>query len=215
MPDELPNPLHALHEQARAAVQPYPQVEIVTTFGEPHAAYAAIRHARAPLALPQRGVLELTGKDRLPFLNNLLTNKTWDKATKSGLAAGQGVYAYYLNAKGRIVADMNVLEVGDGRTLVETDARMVETLRAAFDKYLFVEQVKMRSLVGKAHEIALLGPKAKGILDQVITPPTIGDLLPMGCGAVKVFSVQAVVFRDDVTGTPGYTIITDEVGGAE
>src|SRR4051794_28352175 len=125
MPDEMPNPLHAIHEQAGAEFQPYAQVEIVTTFGEPQAEYAAIRKACALLDLPQRGVLELTGKDRLSFLNNLLTNKTWDKATKSGLTAGQGVYAYYLNAKGRIVADMNVLEVPGDRTLLETDARMV------------------------------------------------------------------------------------------
>src|SRR4051812_45733216 len=155
MPDELPNPLHGLHEEAGAEFQPYAQVEIVTTFGEPQAEYSAIRKACALLDLPQRGVLELTGKDRLPFLNNLLTNKTWDKESKSGLAAGQGVYAYYLNAKGRIVADMNVLEAGDGRTLLEMDARMVATVRAAFDKYLFVEQVKMTNKVGALHEVAL------------------------------------------------------------
>ena len=97
-------------------------------------------------------MLELTGKDRLAFLNNLLTNQTWDKASKTGLAAGTGVYAYFLNLKGRIVADMNVLELGE-RTLLEMDVRMVETLRKAFDKYLFAEQVTMSSLVGQVHRI--------------------------------------------------------------
>src|SRR5215213_7293564 len=119
MPDELPNPLRALHEQAGAEFQPYATLEVVSTYGEPQAEYSAIHKACGLLDLPQRGVLELTGKDRLAFLNNLLTNQTWDKASKSGLSAGQGVYAYYLNSKGRIVADMNVLEVGDGRTLLE------------------------------------------------------------------------------------------------
>jgi folate-binding protein YgfZ len=203
-----------LHEVAGAEFQPYASVEIVSTFGEPQAEYSALHKACGLFDLPQRGVLGFTGKDRLPFLNNLLTNQTWDKATKSGLAAGQGVYAYYLNAKGRIVADMNVLEVGDGRTFLEMDARMVEPVRAAFDKYLFVEQVKMTSLVGKSHEIALIGPKAKGILDQIATP-AVGDLSPLGCAALTVFNVRAVVFRDDVTGTPGYSIITEDFGGAE
>src|SRR3954465_10395855 len=141
--------------------------------------------------LPQCGVLELTGKDRLPFLNNLLTNQTWDKATKSGLAAGQGVYAYYLNAKGRIVADMNVVEGGDGRTLLEMDGRMVETVRAAFDKYLFVEQVKMTSCVGTLHEMALLGPRAAEVLMLE------KDLPPLSSAAVRVFETDVVVFRDD------------------
>src|SRR5687768_15810634 len=86
----LPNPLRALHEQAGAEFQAYANLEIVSTFGEPQAEYSAIRKGCGLLDLPQRGVLELTGKDRLPFLNNLLTNQTWDKATKQGLGAGQG-----------------------------------------------------------------------------------------------------------------------------
>src|SRR5690242_15958355 len=111
MSEAFPNPLRTLHEQAGAEFQPYASLNIVSTFGEPQAEYSAIHKACGLIDLPQCGVLELTGKDRLPFLNNLLTNQTWDKQTKSGLAAGQGVYAYYLNAKGRIVTDMNVLEV--------------------------------------------------------------------------------------------------------
>ena len=91
------NPLLELHRQADAEFQPYGEIEIVSTFGEPQAEYSAIRKACALLDLPQRGVLELTGKDRLAFLNNLLTNQTWDKAAKSGLTAGRGVYAFLLN----------------------------------------------------------------------------------------------------------------------
>src|SRR6476469_4430996 len=128
----LNNPLHAMHAQAAIAeFQQYAELEIVSTFGQPEAEYSAIRKAAGMMDLPQRGVLELTGRDRLAFLNNLLTNQTWDKQSKSGLAAGSGVYAYFLNLKGRIVADMNVLELGE-RTLLETDARMVEVLRVAF-----------------------------------------------------------------------------------
>jgi folate-binding protein YgfZ len=213
MPEELPNPLRPLHEAAGAEFQPYASLEIVSTFGEPQAEYSAIHKACGLLDLPQRGVLELTGKDRLPFLNNLLTNLTWDKTTKSGLAAGQGAYAYYLNAKGRIVADMNVLEVGDGRTLLEMDARMVEPIRAMFDKYLFVEQVKMTSLVGKAHQIALLGPTAGSILGEACTPG-VGELMPLGCVATKLLDVPVVVFRDDIAGVPGYGLVIDATAAA-
>jgi folate-binding protein YgfZ len=209
MPDELPtNPLRATHDQAGAEFQPYARTEIVSTFGEPQAEYSAIRKGCALLDLPQRGVLELTGKDRLPFLNNLLTNQTWDKATKSGIDAGKGVYAYYLNAKGRIVADMNVLEVGDGRTLLEMDARMVAPVRAAFDKYLFVEQVKMTSRVGALHEVALLGPRAREVLNQVATP-AVRELWPLESALTRIFDTDAVVFRDDLAGTPGYVLIFD------
>src|SRR5438270_1208396 len=136
MSDAQINPLLPLHQQAEAELQPYADVEIVSTFGEPQAEYAAIRKGAALIDLPQRGLLELTGKDRLPFLNNLLTNATWDKATKTGLPANKVVYAFFLNTKGRIVTDMNVLELGD-RTLLEMDGRLVAPLRAAFYKFFF------------------------------------------------------------------------------
>jgi aminomethyltransferase len=203
----LPNPLHAVHAGADAEFQPYADLEIVSTFGEPQAEYSAIRKGCGVLDMPQRGVLELTGKDRLPFLNNLLTNLTWDKTSKSGLAAGQGVYAYYLNAKGRIVTDMNVLELGD-RTLLEMDVRMVERVRTMFDKYLFVEQVKMTSRVGTLHEIALLGPGASAVLDQ-IAEPKVGDLKPLGSVQMRVFDTDIVVYRDDLAGVPGYVLLFD------
>src|SRR5688500_17086377 len=95
-----PNPLRPMHEQhEHVEFQPYGPFEIVTTFGEPEAEYAAVRKASGLIDMPQRGVLELTGKDRLPFLHNLLTNRTWDKDRKSGLVRGEGVYAFFLNLK--------------------------------------------------------------------------------------------------------------------
>src|SRR5438067_1442114 len=128
------NPLLELHRQAEAEFQPYADLEIVSTFGEPPAEYSAIRKACGMIDLPFRGFVELTGNDRLPFLNNLLSNQVYDKQTKSSLAAGAGVYAFLLNAKsGRIIADMNVIERGD-RTLLEVDVRLVETVRDALEE---------------------------------------------------------------------------------
>ena len=206
MSEVLPNPLRDVHAKAEAEFQPYAQLEIVTTFGQPEAEYAAIRKSAALMDLPQRGVLELTGRDRLAFLNNLLTNQTWDKAAKSGLAAGTGVYAYFLNLKGRIVADMNVLELGE-RTLLEMDVRLVETIRQAFEKYLFAEQVKMGSLVGRVHRLAIHGPEAASVLSDA-AGATLPELGALGSAQVKVFDAEGVVvFRDDECGVPGYHLI--------
>jgi folate-binding protein YgfZ len=193
------NPLRDIHRQAEAEFQNWADVEIVQTFGEPQAEYAAIRKSCGLIDLPQRGILELTGKDRLPFLNNLLTNQTWDKASKSGLSQGQGVYAFLLNLKGRVVADMNVLERGD-RTLIEMEMRLVEPVRAVLDKYLFGEQVKMVSRVGELHEIALHGPTAEQVLGVKLD-------VPVQSTAAKLFDVDVVVWRDDPCGVPGYHVI--------
>lgn len=206
MQDSLPNPLHPVHAQAGAEFQAYADLEIVSTFGEPQAEYSAIRKGCGLLDMPQRGVLELAGRDRLLFLNNLLTNLTWDKAAKSGLAAGRGVYAFYLNARGRIVTDMNVLELGE-RTLLEMDGRMVEPVGKMFDKYLFVEQVKMTSRVGALHEMSLHGPRAAAVLAGAGGGP-VGELGPLGSASLQTgLGVDVTVWRDDPCGVPGYHLL--------
>lgn len=207
MPGEIPNPLFATHNSAGAEFQAYDRIEIVSTFGEPEAEYAAIRKSAALLDEPQRGFLEVGGKDRLPFLNNLLTNQTWDKSAKTGLRPGEGVYAYFLARNGRIVADMNVLERGD-RTLLEMDARRVGPVREAFEKYVFTEQVTLADRTGALHQLALHGPGAAEVLRRV-SGAAIPELPPLGSTAIRAFDTDLTVWRDDPTGAPGFFLVFD------
>ena len=207
MPREIPNPLLPLQLQAEAEMQAYDQVQIVSTFGEPEAEYAAIRKAAALIDQPQRGVLELTGKDRLAFLNNLLTNQTWDKAAKTGLAAGQGVYAFFLGRNGRIVADLTVIERGD-RMLLEMDARRVEPVRAAFDKYLFGEQVKLIDRVETLRQIAVHGPNALGILREA-GAADLPELPLLGSASARLYDTEVTIWRDDPASVPGYHLLIE------
>jgi folate-binding protein YgfZ len=209
----LPNPIYALHAQADAEFQDYATLKIVSTFGQPEAEYAAIRKGAGIMDLPQRGVLEVTGKDRLSFLNNLLTNQTWDKTSKTGLEAGKGVYAYFLNLKGRIVADLNVLERGD-QALLEMDARMVETLGAAFEKFVFSEQVKLQAMSWTLHRLSLHGPEALGVLNDA-AGVAIEQLGAMGSTQAKIFGVEVTLFRDDECGVPGYHLLVPTDRAAE
>jgi aminomethyltransferase len=211
----LPNPLRDLHEAAGAEFQPYDRLEIVTTFGEPQAEYAAVRKGCALIDEPQRGVLELTGKDRHLFLNNLLTNQTWDKERKTGLAPGTGVYAFFLNLKGRIVADLNVIEVDHGeRTAIETDVRLIGPLRDVFDKYLFGEQVKLIPAVGTLHRLTLHGPKAIDVLREAANVDA-SALPTLGSTTFRLAGSDALVFRDDVTGSPGLHLIVESARARE
>ncbi len=201
-----PNPLYELHTQAEAEFQSYDQTEIVATFGEPQAEYAAIHKGAALFDLAHRGILELTGKDRLSFLNNLLTNQTFDKATKTGLTAGQGVYAFLLNAKsGRITADMNVIERGD-RTMLEMDARLTAAVKTALEKYVFTEQVKIADVTDRLHQFAVYGPSARATLTEIIGVE-IPELGLIASTEIEAFSKPVTVWRDGPTGTAGYHLV--------
>jgi len=148
----------------------------------------------------------LTGRDRLPFLNNLLTNQTYDKQAKTLMAAGHGVYAFLLNAKsGRIIADMNVLELGE-RTILEMDSRILATVRAELDKYLFGEQVKMTDQTEALHQISLHGPGAESLLSKVLGNE-MAKLQPTENWQTQILGAPAIIWRDDPASVPGYQLI--------
>jgi folate-binding protein YgfZ len=184
------NPLHELHQQANAEFQSYADVEVVATFGNTPAEYSNLRKGSGKMDLPQRGILELTGRDRLDFLNRMLTNQLKD------LKPGRGVYCFLLNLQGRIVSDMNVLELAD-RTWLEMDARLLETTASELKKYVIVDDVIFHSQVGKLSSIALFGPRVGA---DLILP----DLGQFDSTKFSFAGVETTLWRDDRCGSPGY-----------
>ena len=56
--------------------------------------------------LAQRAKIKLTGRDRVRWLNGMVSNNIRD------LAVGQGVYAFLLNAQGHITGDLYAFSRG-------------------------------------------------------------------------------------------------------
>ncbi len=190
------NPLLETHLQADAETQAYDQITIVSTFGIPQAEYAAIRKSAGLMDLPQRGLIELTGKDRHAFLNNLISNEVWSKVDKSGMKSGATRYAFLLNLKGRVVLDMMVVEFGD-RTLLDVDARLAPMLAKLLERYLFAEQVKIVLRTDDLHQIALHGPRANEVLASE------GLAGESGAWVGQLMGVETIAWRDDACGVPG------------
>ncbi|HNY42077.1 MAG TPA: hypothetical protein PKJ41_16860, partial [Bryobacteraceae bacterium] len=65
--------------------------------------YDAFHESAALLDLSARGRILATGGDRQRLLHALTTNQI------EKLTAGQGVYAFFLNAQGRVLADAIIL----------------------------------------------------------------------------------------------------------
>lgn len=193
------NPLYPLHEQANASYLPYgPEIQIIESFGEPEAEYAAIRKGATIMDSPHRGVVELTGKDRLTFLNKLLTNDT------KSLGAGQGCYAYLLNLKGRIVLDINVLQQQDA-TLLEVDARLADELCRTLDNYLFSDHVQIRNRTDDLGRLTLIGPDSAGIIDAIAAKSVTAGLTELlRCTSAEIAGTLCTVFRNDQCGEAQY-----------
>ena len=87
--------------------------------------------------LSDSAVVELTGEDRVKFLNSFCTNDI----TK--LEAGDQTEAFILNGKGKSLCFANVLACADRLLLVFNRAATAPELIAHLDKYLIREDVEL------------------------------------------------------------------------
>src|SRR5437764_11272011 len=97
-------------------------------------AYDAARRRAALIDRSDRGRIVVSGGDRASYLQGLLTNDI------VALAAGQGCYAAYLTAHGRMIADLHVYELGDV-ILLRMAGDVRDAVMAKLDQFIFGEDV--------------------------------------------------------------------------
>src|ERR1700686_1010201 len=108
-------------------------------FGDLRAEFQALVSGCGVYGLKGRAKIELTGSDRVRWLNGMVTNNIRD------LARGRGVYAFMLNPQGRILADFYVFNRGD-RLFLDTDQSQAEKILATFDHYIIMDEVEVSNL---------------------------------------------------------------------
>ena len=99
-------------------------------------AYDAARHRAAFLDRSHRGRIVVSGTERASYLQGLLTNDI------VALKAGEGCYAAYLTAQGRMIADLYVYELGDVILLAMTGG-VKDAVLAKLDQFIFSEDVQL------------------------------------------------------------------------
>lgn len=105
--------------------------------------------------------LMVSGPQAVSTLNGLVTN---DVAT---LAAGQGMYAAVLTAKGKIIADLRIFALGD-RFLVDTGTAAAPGLRATFTKYINPRFAKVEDVSDTLHDVGVFGDAAREVVSSVV-----------------------------------------------
>lgn len=115
--------------------------------------YEALRGDAAWLDLSQRGKIRVTGEDRARLLHAMSTNHI------EGLQPGDGLYAFFLNAQGRILADAFVYNLGEA-LLLDTEPETADKLLEHLDKYIIADDVTLENETGKWTAIGLEGPNS-------------------------------------------------------
>lgn len=122
--------------------------------------YDALRGGCGLISRTERGRILLTGADRGSFLQGLLTNDI------QSLAPGSGVYAAWLTPQGRMIADMNVLELGDA-VLLDVPRELTRALVGKLEDSIFAEDVTVRDASSQWAQLAAAGPDSPRIVQQV------------------------------------------------
>src|SRR5882724_2671228 len=125
------------------------------------AAYDAARHRAAFLDRSHRGRIVVSGTERASYLQGLLTNDI------VALKAGHGCYAAYLTAQGRMIADLDVYELGD-LLLLAMAGGVKDTVMARLDQFIFSEDVQLGDVTGTFAQIAVVGPESAIMVASII-----------------------------------------------
>lgn len=211
------SPLNPLHQQAEAAFLVYGvaggarpeaqtcRAEVVETFGEPEGEYAAIRKACALFDLPQRGTIRLTGLDRLDFLNRMATQDL------SGLNPFRARRTFWLNRKGRIDADMRLIELPE-ETLADLDILSVDRTAKSLGEFIITEDVHFSDETARMHRLALHGPTAAALLAAVgetAAGPRPESLQDGEAAVLRIAGRRVIVDRCDTTGEVGLELLVN------
>lgn len=168
---------------------------VAETFGRYEAEYAAIRRRVGILHLPPRGRIQVTGGDRLEYLQRMLTQDV------ASLTAGRAARTFLLNEKGRIVADMIVIHEAD-QTVLDLDVFDAANVVGQLGDRVFTEDVNFTDVSDQFEHIALLGPAATALLHR-LTGEKDQLLEPFEHRRVRLAGEPVLTYRRDDTGTLG------------
>jgi tRNA-modifying protein YgfZ len=155
--------------------------------------YQALREHAAWIDLAARGRIFATGEDRARLLHAMTTNHVQQ------LQPGQGLYAFFLNAQGRILGDVNVLCLPD-RFLLDTEPEVRRKLYEHLDRYIIADDVTLEDASDLLTAVSLEGPASAEVLEAIGAPRPASE-----CGVAEWDGV--IVANLNTTGSPGCFLI--------
>jgi len=157
--------------------------------------YQGLRESAAWMDLSTRGKIRVLGEDRARLLHAMTTQDV------QSLTPGQGVYAFFLNAQGRILGDVNIF-CREEYFLLDTEAETRQKLFDHIDRYIIADDVTLEDATGEMATIAIEGPQAAAILERLGAPVPETDYETRAWSGMTVARVSS-------TGAGGFFVFLD------
>ena len=157
--------------------------------------YWTVRRAVGLADISHLGRLKITGKDRISFLNGLLTNDI------SQLKENAGQRSALLNSKARVLADLHLYAQPDS-LLVDTGESPASHVKEILDRFIITEDVQVQDSSQDLVHVTVQGPKSAQAIKEVLGAEA-QDLKQL---EQKTLGPSIIISRDR-TGQSGYDII--------
>ena len=187
-----------LHESHGATFTERGGRRVADHYGRPERVHRAVRNVVGTIEMGY-GVLEVTGDDRVDFVDNAVSNRVPE-------TDGNGVYALLLDAQGGIETDLYVYNA-DEKLLCFVPPGTAADLASEWSEKTFIQDVDVRAASDDFGVFGVHGPNATEKIASVLTGPSSPDQpLSFVRGTIGDWGVT-VVRTDDLTGEEGYEVI--------
>ena len=121
--------------------------------------YEALHEGAALVDLTGRGKIRLAGEDRARLLHAMTTNHV------NELKPAHGLYAFFLNAQGRVLADVNVWNMGES-FLLDTEPESATLVYQHLDKFIIADDVALSDETEGTATWYVEGPSAGSVMES-------------------------------------------------
>lgn len=195
----IASPFAEKERAAGAVMAEYFGIQLPEHFGNPMGEYEAARKAVGLVDMSFRGILELTGGDRIRWLNGQITNDVKD------LKAEEGKLAAVLNVKGHILADLAVYGLPNS-VWVGLNRDRAQIVRDAFDRYIVADDVVAENVSDRYAYLMVVGPEAQPFMVEA-AGAGVADLHLWHHMEASLGSSPARIVASQWLSSPGYDVI--------
>jgi folate-binding protein YgfZ len=180
------------HEDLGAKLEPG---KSPLSYSDPEEEYWTVKRTVGLADISNVGRLRITGKDRVSFLNGLLTNDV------SQLKENSGQHSALLNSKARVLADLHLYAQTDN-LLIDTGESSASHVKEILDRFIITEDVQINDATSDLVQMTVQGPKSSEAIKQVLGAEAhdLKQFEQRGLG-------PSTIIARDRTGQSGYDII--------
>ena len=182
--------------------------KVIKSFGAVDAEINSLFQGVALRDISGSGILELSGKDVLDYLNRISTNAIKD--TPEGAVA----HTIFTNEKGRIIDKSLLMNFGDYQLLIGSSVHNYKVMKW-IEKYVITDDVKINKTGNKYVLLELLGPQA----DSFVTLICGNIVNELGIDRFRSIRAEGIIYflikMKDKTGHLKYWVLADQNNGVE